>query len=160
MLYTGIDIIEIPRVRRVVERWGERFLRRVFTQGELADCSLEGERNPVPPILRTAWNYPSLAARWAAKEATAKALGVGLRGLGARWKSSLGVGFTEIEVVRGTLGRPILRLHGAAVEAAQRLGMRELSVSLSHERDYAVASVVGIGADDGGSGAADQGDGL
>jgi holo-[acyl-carrier protein] synthase len=161
MLYTGIDIIEISRIQHAVERWNERFLQRVFTRVELLDSGFaETERR----------NYASLAARWAAKEAAAKMLGVGLRGLGGAkaeledWKrtgneaaktfleqpklasiAKTGVGWTEIEVVRGVLGRPFLQLYGAAEQAALALGLREFAVSLSHTRDYAVASVVGIG---------------
>ncbi|MCG8349323.1 MAG: 4'-phosphopantetheinyl transferase superfamily protein [Chloroflexales bacterium] len=161
MLYTGIDIIEISRIQHAVERWNERFLHRVFTHGELLDSGFAQSEHR---------NYASLAARWAAKEAAAKMLGVGLRGLGGskaegedwNWAGNeaaktflkqpklasvakTGVGWTEIEVARGVLGRPFLRLYGAAEQAAMVLSLRECAVSLSHSRDYAVASVVGIG---------------
>jgi len=110
----GVDIIEVGRIERAVSRWGERFLVRVFTPAELELC----RRKPA-----------SLAARFAAKEAVMKALG------GAqRWQ--------EIEVLRYASGKPRLRLTGRARARARRLGV-ELAVSLSHCREYAVASVVG-----------------
>lgn len=140
MLTTGIDIIEIPRVQQAVERWGRRFLQRVYTAGELADCGF---------ATGAGGSYASLAARWAAKEAAAKALGVGLRGLGGAAPALAAlhsVGWTEIEVVRGTLGRPTLRLHGSAAGVATALGLAEFALSLSHARAYAVASVVALGA--------------
>ena len=117
MLTTGIDIIEISRVRQVLERYGRRFLERVYTPGEIAYCR---ER------------APNLAARFAAKEATMKALGTGVRGVG--WK--------DIEVVRHESGAPSIKLHGRCKQRAQRLGVQEIAISLSHSREYAVASVV------------------
>ena len=117
MLTTGIDIIEISRVRGVLERYGQRFLDRIFTPAEIAYCR---ER------------APNLAARFAAKEATMKALGPGVRGVG--WK--------DIEVVRHESGAPSIELHGRAKQRAQRLGVQEVAISLSHSKDYAVASVV------------------
>ena len=117
MLTTGIDIIEISRVRQVLERYGRRFLERVYTPGEIAYCR---ERPP------------NLAARFAAKEATMKALGTGVRGVG--WK--------DIEVVRHESGAPSIQLHGRCKQRAQRLGVLEIAISLSHSREYAVASVV------------------
>jgi holo-[acyl-carrier protein] synthase len=117
MLTTGIDIIEISRVRGVLERYGQRFLDRIFTPAEIAYCRDRA---------------PNLAARFAAKEATMKALGTGVRGVG--WK--------DIEVVRQESGAPSIELHGRAKQRAQRLGVQEVAISLSHSRDYAVASVV------------------
>ena len=117
MLTTGIDIIEISRVARVLEQYGRRFLERVFTPDEIAYCR---ERPP------------NLAARFAAKEATMKALGTGVRGVG--WK--------DIEVVRAESGAPSIKLHGRCKQRAQRLGVQEIAISLSHSRDYAVASAV------------------
>lgn len=136
MLYHGVDIIEVARVRRAVERWGERFLRRVYTPGELADCAV-GEGVP---------RYESLAVRWAAKEAAAKALGLGLSGLAAgAGAADAPLRPLDLEVVRGPAGRPELRLHGPAADAASALGLAQLALSLSHTDDYAVASVVGLG---------------
>ena len=125
-------------MRRAAERWGERFLLRVFTPGELADCGAGAPR------------YESLAARWAAKEAAAKALGAGLSGLGAAGErvqaAGQGLQFHELEVAREAGGRPALRLHGAAAALAARLGVAELALSLSHTEEHAIASVVGLGA--------------
>ena len=117
MLTTGVDIIEISRMRRILERYGQRFLDRIYTPGEIDYCR---------------WRPPNLAARFAAKEATMKALGTGVRGVG--WK--------DIEVVRHESGAPAIRLHGRAEQRAQRLGLREIAISLSHSREYAVAFVV------------------
>jgi holo-[acyl-carrier protein] synthase len=117
MLTTGVDIIEISRVRRVLERYGQRFLERVYTPGEIGYCR---------------GRAPNLAARFAAKEATMKALGTGVRGVG--WK--------DIEVARRESGAPSIRLHGRAKARAQRLGVQEISLSLSHSQEYAVAFVV------------------
>ena len=117
MLSTGVDIIEIPRIRRVLERYGQRFLNRVFTPGEIEYCR---------------GRAPNLAALFAAKEAAMKALGTGFRGVA--WK--------DIEVIRARSGAPSIKLHGRAEIRAQRLGLQEMALSLSHSRDYAVASVV------------------
>ncbi len=118
MLTTGVDIVEIPRVESVVKRWGEQFLKRVYTDAEIA---LYHDR------------VPELAVRFAGKEATMKALGTGTRGIG--WK--------EIEILPNRLGKPLVMLHGRAKERARRLGIDELAISLSHSKKYAVASVVG-----------------
>ena len=131
MLYTGIDLIEIERIERAIARWGDRFLRHVYTPAELA--AYRG---------RT----PSLAARWAAKEAAAKLLGAGLRGLGGGERAAQALAWTEIEVLGDAHGRPRLALHGRAAERARALGIAELSVSLSHTREHAIACVVAIGA--------------
>jgi holo-[acyl-carrier protein] synthase len=140
MIYHGIDMIEVARVRRAAERWGERFLRRVYTARELADC---GVSDGAP-------RYESLAARWAAKEAAAKALGAGLSGLGGGERpdpESLGLlRFQELEVARELSGRPTLQLHGGAAALAARHGISALALSLSHTREHAIASVIGLGA--------------
>ena len=130
MLYTGIDLIEIVRIERAIARWGERFLRHVYTSAELA-------------VYRG--RTPSLAARWAAKEAAAKLLGAGLRGLGGGERAAGALAWTEIEVLGDAHGRPQLALHGRAAERARALGIAELSVSLSHTREHAIACVVAIG---------------
>ena len=118
MLVTGVDIIEIARVKDVAERHGERFLKRIYTPGEVAYCR---------------GRAPQLASRFAAKEAVMKALGTGTRG----------VGWRDIEVVRLRGGPPTIKLHGRALQVAERLGIERLAVSLSHSREFAVASVVG-----------------
>ncbi len=117
MLSTGVDIIEISRIARTLERYGERFLRRIYTPGEMEYCR----------------GRPSkLASRFAAKEATMKALGTGVRGVG--WK--------DIEVTRAPSGAPGIVLHGRAKSRAERLGVVEISISMSDSRDNAVAFVV------------------
>ena len=114
MLTTGVDIIEIDRIAAVLARYGDRFLRRVFTPAEIAYCRRRA---------------PNLAARFAAKEAVMKSLGTGFRG----------VGWRDVEVIRAPSGAPGVRLHGRARRRAQRLGITEIAISLSHSRDYALA---------------------
>ena len=116
-LGSGVDIIEISRVRQVLERYGQRFLNRVYTPGEISYCR---------------GRAPNLAGRFAAKEATMKALGTGVHGVS--WK--------DIEVVRHESGAPSVLLHGRGKRRAQHLGVRDISLSISHSRDYAVAFVV------------------
>jgi holo-[acyl-carrier protein] synthase len=132
MLYTGIDLIEIERIARAVERWGDRFLDRVYTPAELRRYRA-----------RTA----SLAARWAAKEAVAKLLGVGLRGLGGAGRHEDGLAWHDIEVLSDAEGRPTLTLYGGAADRAQALGLSAIAISLSHTREHAIASVVAQSAD-------------
>jgi holo-[acyl-carrier protein] synthase len=130
-LYHGIDIVEVDRIMQAVTRWGDRFLQRVFTAGELADA---------------AGRMASLAARFAAKEATAKAMGVGMRGLGLRQSPGIGaIGWAEIEVIRLPGGRPALRLHGRAAAHAAALGWTTTALSLSHTGQSALASVIAFG---------------
>ncbi len=117
MISTGVDIIEIHRITGVLERYGDRFLARVFTPAEISYCR---------------GRPPNLAARFAAKEATMKALGTGVRGVG--WK--------DIEIVRAPSGAPGVQYHGRAEARARRLGVLETALSISHSRDYAVAFVV------------------
>ena len=117
MLTTGVDIIEIPRIKQTLDRYGQRFLNRIFTPDEIAFCH---------------GRAPNLAGRFAAKEATMKALGTGVRGVS--WK--------DIEVVRADSGAPSVKLHGRAEKRAERLQVSEISLSISHSREYAVAFVV------------------
>jgi len=133
MLYTGVDLIEIARIERAVARWGDRFLLRIFTPAELA-------------VYRG--RLPSLAARWAAKEAAAKLLGVGLRGLGAVEKPVAAVGWTEIEILGDAQGRPALTLYGRAAARARALRIGEIALSLSHTREHAIASAVALRTED------------
>lgn len=126
MVTIGIDIIEVKRIEQATSRWGERFLRRVFTPDEIGYC---------------AGRTPSLAARWAAKEAVSKALGTGWAAQAphpAGW-----IDWTEVEVVRQPSGEPGLRLHGKAAARAAALGVVGWRLSLSHTDDYAVAMVLG-----------------
>lgn len=123
MLQTGVDTIEIARVKLAVESHGERFLTRVYTPREREVCGGRLE---------------SLAGRFAAKEAVAKALGTGI------WRQ--GIGWTDIEIDReAASGRPVLHLHGAARAKAAALGLREWSLSISHDRTHAIAFVVALG---------------
>ena len=117
MLTVGVDIIEISRISATVDRWGDRFLGRIYTRGELDYCR---------------GRPPQLAARFAAKEAVMKALGTGVRG----------VGWRDIEVVRQRGRAPMVRLHGRAAKLSERLVVTEIALSISHSREYAVASVV------------------
>ena len=128
MLYSGVDLIEIARIEQAIARWGDLFLRRVYTPAELA-------------AYRT--RVASLAVRWAAKEATAKALGVGLRGLGAGQSGA--VSWLDIEVLSDSTGRPTLTLTGGAYETFQQQGLYDITLSLSHTREYAIAQVVALG---------------
>jgi len=118
MLIVGIDIVELKRVAQVVERWGDRFLQRIYTPQELAYCR---------------GRIPQLAARFAAKEAVMKALGTGIRGVG--WK--------EVEVQRQRGKGPTIILHGRAKLKAETIMIEEIAISISHSRDSAVVSVVG-----------------
>ena len=118
----GSDLIEIARIERSLERFGERFLARVYTPGEIAYCRRKRHNSA-----------ESFAARFAAKEAGAKALGTGI---------SRGVSWPEFEVVRERGGRPQLRLHGRAAEIAARLGIGSLHLTLTHSRELALAFVV------------------
>jgi holo-[acyl-carrier protein] synthase len=119
----GIDLVMVSRVEASLARFGERFLRRVFTDGEIAYATstpaLAAER---------------LAARFAAKEATIKALDL----------AEAGVGWRQIEVLREASGRVVLALHGAARAAADEAGVGELSLSLTHEGDYSAAVVLAL----------------
>ena len=118
---TGIDVVEIGRIQHAIDRFGGRFLDRVFLTSEQEYCG------------RKRKGAESFAARFAAKEAAAKALGTGI---------SHGVNWLEIEVMREPGGKPSLRLHGRAAQIAERLGVARTSVSLTHTADVAMASVV------------------
>jgi len=121
----GVDLIEVERIRRAIERHGDAFLARVYTGDELAACR---------------GRLPELVARFAAKEAISKALGVGLRHISAH-----GIGFHEAEVLSDERGKPLVRLSGRAAVLAQEQGLSEWAISLSHSRDHAVAFVVASG---------------
>ena len=118
---SGIDLVEIQRIQHSVDRFGARFLNKVYTLAEQAYC------------LRKRNAAESLAARFAAKEAGAKALGTGM---------SHGVTWVEIEVVRQPSGRPTLRFHGRAQAMARRLKVHRAALSITHTKDLAMASVV------------------
>ena len=116
MQHVGVDIIEISRIEESVRRFGQAFLERIYTQKEL-DCYQN--------------KLPSLAARFAAKEAVIKAL------------DAPGISPKDIEILSAPDGKPLVTLHGQAKEKAEKLGIKMLDISLSHSREYAVAFVVG-----------------
>jgi holo-[acyl-carrier protein] synthase len=115
---TGIDLVEIARIAESIDRHGERFLARIFTPQERLSCAEKIE---------------SLAARFAAKEAVAKALGSGVDGFG----------FCDIEITRAENGAPGLVLHGGAAQKATEQGLTRWSLSLSHGREQAIAIAIG-----------------
>lgn len=117
MKRVGVDIVELQRIQRAVQRHGPRFLKRVYTISELAYCRGDVGR---------------LAARWAAKEAVSKALGTGWRGIA--WR--------DVEVEREPTGRPVVILHGGARAAAEGLQLTTWEVSLSHSTQNAIAVVL------------------
>ena len=118
---TGIDIAEVGRIAESIERFGDRFIQRVFTEGEIRYCESKANR------------FERYAARFAAKEAAMKALGTGWNH-GVRWR--------DVEVLREPGRRPTIRFHGKAAEFASRLNAKNNSLSISHTRDQAIASVI------------------
>jgi holo-[acyl-carrier protein] synthase len=118
---TGIDIAEVPRIRQSIERFVERFLHRIFTPGEVRYCDSKANR------------VERYAARFAAKEAAMKALGTGWNH-GVRWR--------DCEVVRMPGGRPTMEFHGRAGEFAQKLGVKNTALSISHTAEQAIAQVI------------------
>ncbi len=123
--HIGTDIIEIERVKEAIERYGERFLKRVYTPDEL---KLYGER------------AHSLAASFAAKEAGLKLVGTGWRGK---------IAWTDIEVTNNPVGQPEVTLSGEVKEIAGRLGIRQISLSITHTANFAIASAVALAGSDG-----------
>ena len=117
MLSVGVDIIEVERIARAVERWGTRFLRHVYTEAEVARCR---------------GRVPELAVRFAGKEAISKALGTGLKG----------ISWTEMEILSDRRGKPTVTLYGKALARAEVLGLHEWAISLSHSDNQALAFVV------------------
>src|SRR5213079_1724719 len=118
---TGIDIAEVPRIAESIARFGERFLRRIFTEEEIRYCESKANR------------IERYAARFAAKEATMKALGTG-------W--SRGIRWRDIEVFRVPGSRPTIRFHGRAAELAASMSIRNVALSLTHTSEQAMASVI------------------
>jgi holo-[acyl-carrier protein] synthase len=115
----GLDVIRVARIRQALDRFGDRFADRVLT----------------PDEARYVRNRPeSFAGRWAAKEAVSKVLGLGGRGIG--WR--------EIEIERLPTGQPAVLLHGRAAARADRLGIERVAVSITHEREYALAVAFGV----------------
>ena len=118
---TGIDIAEVPRIAESINRFGERFIRRVFTEGEIRYCESKANR------------FERYAARFAAKEAAMKALGTGWNN-GVRWR--------DVEVVREPGRRPTINFHAKAAEVAARLNTKNISLSITHTAEQAMASVI------------------
>jgi len=121
ILGNGIDLAEVDRIREAIERHGERFSGRIYTPAEIA--YVESKAN----------KFERYAARFAAKEAGMKAIGTGWRH-GVRWQ--------DFEVANLPSGRPTLRLHGVAGEVAKRMGVKNISLSLTHTREYGMAFVI------------------
>jgi holo-[acyl-carrier protein] synthase len=118
---TGIDIAEVPRIEASIARFGDRFLRRIFTEAEIRYCESKANR------------VERYAARFAAKEAAMKAIGTG-------WNH--GVTWRDVEVSRQPGGRPTIAFHGKAAEFAAKLGAVHVALSLSHTKQYAIAQVI------------------
>jgi holo-[acyl-carrier protein] synthase len=121
ILGTGVDLAEVHRIRASVERFGERFVRRIYTPSEIAYVERKANR------------YERYAARFAAKEAGMKAIGTG-------WKR--GVTWQDFEVANLPSGKPTLRLHGVAAQIADRLGVRHVSLSMTHTSELGMAHVI------------------
>lgn len=122
-LRTGVDLVEIERVKQAIKRHEHRFVARVLTPREREEVGS---------------SYVSLAARWAGKEAVAKAFCTGIGDMS----------FQEIEILRGARGEPTLHLHGAAATMAEEQNLTAWSISLSHTKTHAIAMVVAIGRGD------------
>ena len=118
---TGVDLAEVPRIRASIERFGARFVERIYTAGEIAYVERKANR------------FERYAARFAAKEAGMKAIGTG-------WKR--GVTWRDFEVANLPSGRPTLRLHGAAARIAEKLGVRNVLLSLTHTSELGMAHVI------------------
>src|SRR5689334_3600169 len=118
---TGTDLAEVPRIRASIERYGARFIQRIYTPGEVAY------------VERKANKYERYAARFAAKEAGMKAIGTG-------WKR--GVRWQDFEVSNLPSGKPTLRFHGVAGQIAAALGVRNVSLSITHTAEYGMAHVI------------------
>jgi holo-[acyl-carrier protein] synthase len=118
---TGVDLAETPRIQEAIERFGARFLERIYTSAEIAYVERKANR------------YERYAARFAAKEAGMKAIGTGWR-LGVRWK--------DFEVSNLPSGKPTLRLYGVAARVAEGLGVRNIALSLTHTKELGMAHVI------------------
>jgi len=122
MIYAvGTDLVEVSRIERIIEKWRERFIRRVYSEGEISYCS------------KKAYPAQHFAARFAAKEAFLKGVGLGMAG---------GVGFRDVEVINMAGGKPELNFHGVAREMVDSAGITESHISISHTDRYAVAFIV------------------
>ncbi len=136
MMRVGTDIVYIPRIACALDRWGGRFLQKVYTTAEQEDCGClqlppSHDLSPNLKPLKTT-NINQLAGRWAAKEAVAKALLTGFRGFS----------YTDIEIRRQPNGAPRVFLHGNAAALSDSWGKCQWQLSLSHDHDYCVATVL------------------
>jgi holo-[acyl-carrier protein] synthase len=118
---TGVDLAEVPRIRASIERFGDKFIQRIFTPSEIAY------------VKRKANRYERYAARFAAKEAGMKAIGTG-------WRH--GVTWQDFEVANLPSGKPTLRLHGVAAQVAEKLSVRNIYLSLTHTAELGMAHVI------------------
>ena len=118
---TGVDLAEVPRIKASIERYGEKFISRIYTPAEIAY------------VERKANKYERYAARFAAKEAGMKAIGTGWRH-GVRWQ--------DFEVTNLASGKPTLRLHGVAARGAEMLGVKNISLSITHTAEMGMAHVI------------------
>ena len=118
---TGVDLAEVPRIKASIERFGARFVERIYTPAEIAYVERKANR------------FERYAARFAAKEAGMKAIGTGWR-LGVRWQ--------DFEVANLRSGKPTLRLHGVAARVAEKLGVRNIALSLTHTKELGMAHVI------------------
>ncbi|MGH9659545.1 MAG: holo-[acyl-carrier-protein] synthase [Bryobacteraceae bacterium] len=118
---TGVDLCEVGRIRAAIARYGERFIRRIYTPAE------------IEYVERKANRFERYAGRFAAKEAAMKAIGTG-------WKR--GVRWQDFEVANLATGRPTLRFHGEAARIAERLGVRAVSLSITHTAEMGMAQVI------------------
>lgn len=116
---TGIDIIDIGRIKNILEKYEKHFISKVLTENEI-------KMLPTRPTIH-------IAGRWAAKEATAKALGTGF---------NFGIGFLDMEITSSPDGKPLLFLMGKAAQRASQLGCKHNHITISHERNFAIAMVI------------------
>lgn len=119
----GTDIVEIVRIGQMIERHGEQFLNRIYTDEEIRYCQKRREC------------YEHFAGRWAGKEAVMKTLGTGF---------IRGIGWRDIEILSARSGKPSVTIHGGAKECAEQLGIEEILITISHCRSYATATAIGI----------------
>lgn len=136
-IFCGTDIVHIQRIEKAIDRQGERFLKRLYTARELAQCRSENPAVPFHPA--SPYRTASLAARFAGKEAIAKALGTGVGPLNISW--------TDLEILSEPSGMPVAILHAAANERFQAIGGISVAISLAHEQDIAQAFCVILSSD-------------
>lgn len=127
-IFLGTDICEINRIKALYEKYGEKFLKKTYTEEEIRYC-----------VAKSIHTSSRLAVRFAAKEAVSKALGVGINSLG--WGK--GVDWKDVEIIRAEHGQVILNLHNKAKEIADNMGIKEWTLSVSHSKTDAIATVIG-----------------